>query len=99
LFVENFRTCNSEKRTFLEVKFPSLCTNIEIVSVEIEKHRGQRVCDDLKWEPRRWGISSLHAKNLEEDIFIYAKKNLAVVNVYIKDPVVTRIMRDQVRFE
>jgi hypothetical protein len=35
-------------------------------------------------------------KNLEEDIFVYAKKNLAVVNVYIKDPVVTRIMRDQV---
>ena len=34
-------------------------------------------------------------KNLEEDIFVYAKKNLAVVNVYIKDPVVTRIMRDQ----
>jgi hypothetical protein len=35
-------------------------------------------------------------KDLEEDIFVYAKKNLAVVNVYIKDPVVTRIMRDQV---
>ena len=34
-------------------------------------------------------------RNLEEDIFVYAKKNLAVVNVYIKDPVVTRIMRDQ----
>ena len=34
-------------------------------------------------------------KNLEEDIFVYAKMNLAVVNVYIKDPVVTRIMRDQ----
>ena len=37
------------------------------------------------------------AKNLEDDIFIYAKKNLAVVNVYIKDPVVTRIMRDQAK--
>ena len=32
---------------------------------------------------------------IEEDIFLYAKKNLAVVNVYIKDPVVTRIKRDQ----
>ena len=32
---------------------------------------------------------------IEEDIFQYAKKNLAVVNVYIKDPVVTRIKRDQ----
>ena len=33
--------------------------------------------------------------SLEEDIFRYAKHNLAVVNVYIKDPVVTRILRDQ----
>ena len=33
--------------------------------------------------------------SLEEDIFQYAKQNLAVVNVYIKDPVVTRILRDQ----
>ena len=33
--------------------------------------------------------------SLEEDIFQYAKHNLAVVNVYIKDPVVTRILRDQ----
>ena len=32
---------------------------------------------------------------LEEDIFQYAKQNLAVVNVYIKDPVVTRILRDE----
>ncbi len=38
----------------------------------------------------------VNVKNLEEDIFSYAKKNLAVVNVYIKDPVVTRIMKDQV---
>ena len=35
------------------------------------------------------------AYRIEEDIFRYAKKNLAVVNVYIKDPVVTRIKRDQ----
>ena len=33
--------------------------------------------------------------SLEENIFRYAKHNLAVVNVYIKDPVVTRILRDQ----
>ena len=42
---------------------------------------------------KRFNFSDI--KNLEEDIFVYAKKNLAVVNVYIKDPVVTRIMRDQ----
>ena len=32
---------------------------------------------------------------LQEGIFRYAKENMALVNVYIKDPVVTRIKRDQ----
>ena len=32
---------------------------------------------------------------LQEAIFRYAKENMALVNVYIKDPVVTRIKRDQ----
>ena len=32
---------------------------------------------------------------LQEDVFRYAKENMALVNVYIKDPVVTRIKRDQ----
>ena len=38
---------------------------------------------------------SIYFFSLEEKIFEYAKQNLAVVNVYIKDPVVTRILRDQ----
>ena len=35
---------------------------------------------------RRWGlaVNSSELLSLEEDIFQYAKKNLAVVNVYIK---------------
>lgn len=57
----------------------------------------QKVCEDFKWEPRKWGMNMIYVRSLEEDIFLYAKKNLAVVNVYIKDPVVTRIMKDQVR--
>ena len=32
---------------------------------------------------------------LQENVFRYAKENMALVNVYIKDPVVTRIKRDQ----
>jgi hypothetical protein len=41
----------------------------------------------LKWIPvRKWGLSKYDEdiKRLEETIFMYAKKNLAVVNVYIK---------------
>ena len=52
----------------------------------------------MVWDPVRfWNFSRSDADTsaLEDDIFFYAKKNLAVVNVYIKDPVVTRILRDQ----
>ena len=41
----------------------------------------------LKWMPvREWGIpkDDEDIKKLEETIFLYAKQNLAVVNVYIK---------------
>ena len=32
---------------------------------------------------------------LRDELFIYARDNLAVVNIYIKDPTVTKIRRDQ----
>ena len=56
------------------------------------------LCSDMLWDPvRLWNFSRTDSDTaaLEDDIFFYAKKNLAVVNVYIKDPVVTRILRDQ----
>ena len=34
-------------------------------------------------------------QHLEDMLYIYAKNNLVMVNVYIKDPVVTRIWRDE----
>ena len=32
---------------------------------------------------------------LRDEMYIYARDNLAVVNIYIKDAVVTKIRRDQ----
>ena len=96
------RTCSSRKRAFLDTKFPNVCKNIESVENRISEENGEGgggVCKhSLEWDPPgMWNFSRDDAdiKALEEDIFIYAKLNLAVVNVYIKDPVVTRIMRDQ----
>ena len=34
-------------------------------------------------------------QNLEDMLYIYAKNNLVMVNIYIKEPVVTRIWRDE----
>ena len=37
----------------------------------------------------------IRIQNVEDILYIYAKNNLAVVNIYIKEPVVTNIWRDQ----
>ena len=34
-------------------------------------------------------------QNLEDLLYFYAKNNLVLVNIYIKDPVVTKIWRDE----
>jgi len=92
------RTCQSEKAAFLIEKFPSVCQNIQTVMLKTKEALNISLCDDMRWDRvRRWDSlqNSSAMRNLEEDIFQYAKKNLAVVNVYIKEPVVTKIMRDQ----
>ena len=43
-------------------------------------------------------MTSLNHKppgQIREELFVYARRNLALVNVYIRDPVVTRIKRDE----
>ena len=91
------RTCSSEKRLFLVSKFPTVCVNIDRVLARLSE-TNYSLCRGLQWDPvRLWNFSQADEDviRLEEEIFQYAKQNLAVVNVYIKDPVVTRIMRDQ----
>ncbi len=53
----SFRTCNSEKRAFLESKFPTLCSNLAKVAKKVESEKGLKVCSDFRWEPRVWGIN------------------------------------------
>jgi len=83
------RTCNSKKRIFLEAKFPTVITAISndlLIHVKVcadlsileARYPGRKLCVDKKWDLQ------LNFSNLEEEIFRYAKQNLAVVNVYIK---------------
>ncbi len=34
-------------------------------------------------------------RKLRDEMYVYARDNLAVINIYIKDAVVTKIQRDQ----
>ena len=52
---------------------------------------GQSLC--RQFQPNR--NSSSDHKILLKNLYNYARENLALVNIYIKEPVVTRILRDQ----
>ena len=62
-----------------------MCLRIETV-MERMSSRGREFCGGLRWAPRRWGFAADDAliALVERDIFRYAKKNLALLNVYIK---------------
>jgi len=90
------RTCNSVKYEMVKSKFPRLCQSIqEVQNVSLAMNKD--ICWMKKWNPSLVGLNSTDPRivELEDQLFIYAKHNLAVVNIYIKEPVVTRILRDQ----
>ena len=62
-----------------------MCLRIETV-MERMSSRGREFCGGLRWAPRRWGFAADDAliALVERDIFRYARKNLALLNVYIK---------------
>ena len=53
---------------------------------------GKSLC--RQFQPNRNSTSSDH-QILLRNLYNYARENLALVNIYIKEPVVTRILRDQ----
>ena len=72
----------------MKEKFPRVCLNIETVMRRIAaaKGDGAAICAGLRWSPRRWGFAADDEliRRIEDDIFNYARKNLALLNVYIK---------------
>ena len=92
--------CESEKKYFLEESLPGVCRNIAKFKGRIGGQRGHDdLCVNGEWvDPRlKWGIwpNDSDWKNLVRDLFRYSKENLAILNVYISEPAVQRIVRDE----
>ena len=92
------RTCKSKGKYYVLTKFyPSLCFLLwEIRNITVTT-RTLPMCHQMKWSPQDMGFDDTDPRiqNVEGLIYFYAKSNLAVVNIYIKEPVVTNIWRDQ----
>jgi len=91
------RTCKSMKYEMIVKKFPKLCEAIKSVQDGLAEQDKKKFCQNHKWDPSSLGFNSSDKRilELEKALFDYSKHNLAVVNIYIKEPVVTRILRDQ----
>ena len=79
-------------------KYPELCASLEAVKEELS------ICQNVSQETNSDDNHQLDPVflqlngpllKLRDEMYLYARDNLAVVNIYIKDAVVTKIRRDQ----
>ena len=87
-------TCKKWKRGALTEKYPDLCSTIEEVKESLTICLPQATNMLVKLDPILFMLNGSLLK-LRDELFVYARDNLAVVNIYIKDPTVTKIRRDQ----
>ncbi len=82
------KTCQGWKRPELDDRYPRMCERLSAINStgDVYDRSGIKLCKAIRSARDDTLIDSLHA---------YARQNLALVNIYIKQPVVTRILRDQ----
>ena len=93
------KTCSGWKRGPLTEKYPELCASLEAVEKELSicppsLNDFQHSDDNHQLDPVFLQLNGSLLK-LRDEMYLYARDNLAVVNIYIKDAVVTKIRRDQ----
>ena len=85
-------TCQGWKREALTEKYPDLCHTIREVNESV--NICPKVQNSTLLNPILFRLDGSILK-LRDELFKYARDNLAVVNIYIKDATVTKIRRDQ----
>ena len=96
------------KRIELDMQYPAMCTLLLLKLNESHSlpRKGEKseLCKKafsnftIFWSARELktdGVDNSSDEALLNEIFKYARQNLALVNIYIKPPVVKRIMRDE----
>ena len=83
----------SSKKQPLEDRYPNICLNLEPLS----KLNPDVYCPGNEWKPIKSGIENCtESKCIIEDMILkYAKDNLIMLHVLIKDPYVKRYVKDE----
>jgi len=82
------RTCKFPKRVPLTADFPHLCSTLELFP-EFLTH-----CKNNRWRRERLENKTL-ALAIEGEIYNYAKSNLAIINIFIKEPYSKRFRKTE----
>ena len=88
------KSCKQVKREALTEKYPDLCSTIDEVKESIVICPPREANASVKLAPILFRLNGSLLK-LRDELYVYARDNLAVVNIYIKDATVTKIRRDQ----
>ena len=80
-------TCEGWKLPDLDSRYPQMC---QILLEWPKEMSGKDLCHKIQSMEN----STMH-QILTKNFYNYARENLALVNIYIKQPVVTKILRDQ----
>ena len=76
-FVDS-RTCQNHKRLPLSADFPDLCPSLEAIPNVVD-YCGK----NNRWRTEKLANKTL-AKDVEYQIYLYARENLAIINIFIK---------------
>lgn len=93
-------TCKGWKRDALTEKYPDLCQTIATVKETVPicprpPHSLVNSTSMALLDPILFTKLNGSLLKLRDELYVYARDNLAVVNIYIKDATVTKIRRDQ----
>ncbi|XP_023319996.1 uncharacterized protein LOC111695065 isoform X2 [Eurytemora carolleeae] len=80
--------CNSFKRKPLDRQYPTLC-------ILLEDLRDLDICENNEWKTPKELNCTVHHCPLVEAVLNYARDNLVMFNIFIKDPYAKRFMKDE----
>ena len=88
-----FKKCNSSKRLPLERMYPGMCTAIRpLFQIGMDLS-----CNDFDWTVIRNNVlnCTLEKCVVEEMVADYARENLILANIFMKNPFATRFLKDE----
>ena len=86
------KKCKSSKKKALEKRYPGICKKL----TPFEKLNSTQFCYNNQWNPKNVeNCIQTTCPIVEDAVFDYARGNLVLIHIFIKDPYVKRFKKDE----